>query len=87
MQNCNVKILSAKSCEEVENKIDEIDTDCDLIVLHMFSNYVRNLDPEKYVKVHDDLISKLQSNASLLSLSSHYHCIQSKILLYMYMKN
>ena len=60
VQNCNVKILSAKSCEEVENKIDEIDTDCDLIVLHMFSNDVRNLDPEKCVKVHDDLISKLQ---------------------------
>jgi RNase H-fold protein (predicted Holliday junction resolvase) len=44
----------------VENKSNEIDTDCDLIVLHMFSNDVRNVDPEKCGKVHDDLISKLQ---------------------------
>jgi hypothetical protein len=60
VQNCNVTFFSAKSCEEVENKIDEIDTDCGLIVLHIFSNDVRNLDHEKCVKVHDDLISKFQ---------------------------
>jgi hypothetical protein len=75
VQNCNVKILSAKSCEEVENKIDEIDTDCDLIVLHMFSNDVRKLDTEKYVKVHDDLISKLQRQCQfaqiVISLTFH----------------
>ena len=90
VQNCSVKILSAKSCEEVGNKIDEIDTDCDLIVLHIFSNDVRNLDHEKCVKVHDDLISKLQRQCQFAKIvislpdTSIYEKIECCIVLVKY---
>ena len=57
--NCIVNKTQMSSCQELTDDLKNIDSEYDLIFLHMFSNDIRNFDPDKCVQSHIEVVEKL----------------------------
>ena len=70
LSNCLVHKYVGYTFDEMFEKIEELDQDYDCILLHVFTNNLRNGTPEQCVEICDEYISALSS-----------HCKFDKIIL------
>jgi hypothetical protein len=70
LSNCLVHKYVGYSFDKMFEKIEELDQDYDCILLHVFTNNLRNGTPEQCAKICDEYISALSS-----------HCKFAKIIL------
>ena len=68
LQNCMVRKFISHSMQEMEDKLDELDTDYDCILLHVFSNDIRNYTSEVFMKKFEIFCQKLQAQCPFAKL-------------------
>ena len=60
LDQCRVYKYNSSSISEMENKLDELETDLSCIFFHVFTNDIRNNSPDKFVEKLDTFCQKLQ---------------------------